>query len=262
MLNQEIIDQFKLKISETNSIVIAMPSDPSEDILAAGLGLFLTLKQTKQNTNIGCSSAPKVGSARIFGIDQITDNLGNQNMIITLDFSEEKLEKIDYNTSDGGKKIELHVIPRSGESPPTGDQIHINFAGAKADLVITLGINSLEELGKLYATEKEFFDTTPVISISQKSQPDVFATVSVNSPSAASISELTAYLLKQSSMTPESDPATNLLSLMVRQSDHFSSPKTSPESLETAAFLMRQIKQQPVPTQNQQLYTQPTGKLT
>lgn len=255
MLNQKDIDQFKVKIAETNSIVIALPPDPSDDLLAAGLGLFLALKQTKKNIHIGCPSAPKVSSARLFGIDQITDSIGNKNMVIILDFSEEKLEKIDYNSADGGKKIELHVIPRAGEVPPTGDQIHINFAGAKADLIITLGVNSLEELGKLYAAEKDFFDSTPVVSITQNLQPDTFATININNPYATGFSELTAYLLKQSNIIPENDSAANLLSLMVRQSDHFSSPKTTPELLETAAFLMRQIKQQPAPPQNQQLYT-------
>lgn len=259
MLNQDVIDQFKAKISEANSIVIAIPPDPSEDVLASSLGLFLTLKQEGKNTHIGCSSSPKVSSARLFGLDKITDNIGNQNMVIVLDFPEENLEKIDYSTADTGKKIELRVIPRAGQAPPTGDQIHINFAGAKADLIITLGVSNLEELGKLYATEKEFFDTTPIVSITQRLEPDVFSAVSINNPYATSLSELTAYFLKQANIIPESDSATNLLMLMVKESDHFSSPKSSPELLETAAFLMRQIKSQSAPAQNQQIYSQPTG---
>ena len=257
MLTQETIDQAKTKIDEATSIVIALPSDPDEDVLAAGLGLFLTLKQQEKMVNIGCSSTPKVNSANLFGLNELTDNIGNKNLVITLDYPEEQLEKVDYNATDEGKKIELHVVPRTGASPPTGEQIHINFAGAKSDLIITLGIGNLEELGKLYADEKNFFDSTPIVSIGLKPQPNSFAQANLHSPHSASICELTAYFLKQVGFTPGNDPASNLLKLMVKSSDRFASPKTSPESLETAAFLMRQITPPPPPPQNQQVYNPP-----
>ncbi len=232
------IKPFQTAVNEAKSIVIALPPDPSADLVASGLGLYLSLKSHKDQVNIGCSSDIKVSHASLFGIDKIKSSIGNQNLIISLKYPEAKLDKIDYQAVSP-TEIELQIKPRPGEKAPTSDKINFHFSGAKADLVFILGVQSLTELGKLYADEKKFFDTTQNVSINTTVEQSDFSALSFHTPKATSVAEITAFLLKTLNFEPTSDAATNLLNSIIENSSNFNSQKTTADTFEIVAFLFR-----------------------
>jgi nanoRNase/pAp phosphatase (c-di-AMP/oligoRNAs hydrolase) len=234
------ITPFKSAVDQAKSIVIALPPDPDVDTISAGLGLFSALSAlTEKVVKIGCSSPVKVTSARLFGIEQIQDNVGNQNLVISLDFQEEKLDKIDYEKTEEGK-IRLLIKPRPGETAPDSKTINFSYTGANADLIITLGIQSLEELGKLYSDEKPFFDQTDTANFSLSNQPTSFAKYSLNKPTASCLSEIIVMVAKTMNLTLNPDASSNLLLAISDATLNYTSLKTSADTFETTAFLLRQ----------------------
>ncbi|EKD57257.1 MAG: hypothetical protein ACD_57C00360G0002 [uncultured bacterium] len=238
MFDQSQIDSFKSALEQANSFILALPPEPDIDLLASALALYSTLPQDKSTIQIGCSSPIKTDSLRLVGLDKIQTTIGSQNLVISLNFSEDKLEKIDYEKAPDGN-IKLFIKPRLGEAAPDINAVKIGYAGASADLVIVFGIQTLEELGKLYADEKAFFDSANIVSFNLTTNPSTFAKLSFHTQSANSLAEVVAFLLKNIYPTISPDAASNLLLSLIDATNNFTSLKTTADTFELVAFLMR-----------------------
>jgi nanoRNase/pAp phosphatase (c-di-AMP/oligoRNAs hydrolase) len=69
-------DQFKQLVDSAKSILILLPTKPFFDQVAAGLGLFLALRDTK-DVSIVTSTPVTVDFNRIVGINKVTQEVGN-----------------------------------------------------------------------------------------------------------------------------------------------------------------------------------------
>ncbi len=243
MKDQPIFEDNLLKegsnlISSSASTLVILPPDPSTDLLASGLSLFLTLKNAGKQAQIGSSNPLRVDNSHLFGIDQVKTSVGNQNLLISLDFKEDQLNKVDYDFDENGKFI-LMIQPKAGISAPDSSSVSFNYSGANADLVFVLGINSLEELGEIYASEKTFLDNAKIISINNSIKPGGTGSVQFHTNKCLCLSELVANLIKNWGLTPSEDAASNLLSQISATSNNFSSPKVTADTFELIAFLIR-----------------------
>lgn len=238
MFNQTETDSLKTAIGTAKSIIIALPPEPDMDTVAAGLGLYYSLVQTK-SVHIGSSQSVKISNARLLGIEKIETNIGNQNLVISFDYPEDKLDKVDYERSENGN-VKLLIKPRAGETAPDPSLIKFNYSGAEADLVFVLGIQTLEELGRLYSEEKAFFDSANIVSLNLTQDQSNFAKHSFHTQSASCLSELVAYLLRETEYSTTPDGATDLLLSISQASDNYTSQKITPDTFEITAFLLRQ----------------------
>jgi len=238
MFEANQISDFKAKFDQANTFVVALPPEPDLDTVAAGLSLYFSLSQ-KGSVKIGCSSPIKITSARLFGIDKILTSIGNQNLVVSFDYPEDKLDKIDYEKTENGK-VRLLIKPRAGENAPDPKEITFDYTGIQADMVFVIGIQSLEELGKLYSDEKEFFDSASVVSLNSNSSSSSFAKYAFHTTSVTSNSEIAAYLIKNLNLNLTPDSASNLLLAIADATQNYTHVKTSPNTFELTAFILRQ----------------------
>lgn len=235
MVEASVFEPTCQAIKEANSFLILLPPEPSADIVSAGLGLYHALESTNKAVQIGCSGPIKI-SEDIIGIEEIRESVGNQNLSIAFDFPEENLEKVDYDVDANGKFV-LFIKPKKGHQPPATTQVKFSYSGAEADLVFVIGINSLAELGKLYADEKAFLDNAKTVSLKTSIQPSNFASISLHQP-ASSISEIVTYLVKLLKLRLTSEASNNLLSSIASLTHQFSAKATA-DTFELVAYLMR-----------------------
>lgn len=238
MFDQNLIKEAKEEISAAKSIAILLPPDPTTDLVAAGLGLYLSLSNSGKQVQIGSSSQIKVENADLFGVDRIKNSIGNQNLAISFDFKEENLKKVDYDVDENGKFM-LLIQPQPGCEPPDTSSINYSYSGASADLVFILGVSSLEELGKLYADEKAFLDKAKIVSLNQTNKPSNISSLALHSQATTCLSEIVGFLLKSWQINPTADAATNLLSVVGASTNQFNSPRVTADTFETIAYLMR-----------------------
>ena len=238
MFDQNLIKEAKDLTLSAKSVAILLPPEPSTDLVASGLGLYLSLSQAGKQVQIGCSSEIRVENADLFGVDRIKNSIGNQNLIISFDFKEENLKKVDYDVDESGKFM-LLIQPQPGCEAPDTNTINYSYSGASADLVFVLGVNSLEELGKLYADEKSFLDKAKIISLNLSSKPAGLNAISLQVSNASCLTEMVGFFLKSVEINPTADAASNLLSVLGTGTNQFNSPKVSADTFETVAFLMR-----------------------
>lgn len=238
MFDQNLIKEAKDEVTSAQSIAVLLPPDPDTQIVSAGLGLYLSLAGSGKQVQIGCSSQIRVENADLFGVDKIKNSIGDQNLVISFDFKEENLKKVDYDVDENGKFM-LLIQPQPGSPAPDTSTINYSYSGASADLVFVLGVTSLEELGKLYADEKAFLDKAKIISINLTTKPSANAAIALHTGTATSLSEVVGFLLKTWEIEPTVDAASNLLSVLGTSTNQFTSPKVTADTFETIAFLMR-----------------------
>lgn len=255
MEDQNQFSSPKKLFDASSSFIVALPPDPSLDIISAGLSLHLSFLASGKKSQIGCGTPVHV-DPKIVGAQEIADSIGAKNLVISFDYHEDDLEKVDYDVRSDGK-FYLMVKPKAGSPVPDVSNVKYSYSGAEADLVVTLGINSLEELGKIYADEKNFLDEAKILSLNISPRPVQF-TKNLLHLSSISFSELVTELIEKTDLKVSGDSAKNLLSSIYEETKSLTSPKMTASTFSAIAFLMRNGARLP----NQQAYvprfSQPT----
>jgi hypothetical protein len=223
-------------IESAKSIIVILPPDPGKDLVAAGVSLHLALKEAGKISQIGCGSDVQVSDG-VEGVTEIADTIGSRNLIISFDYKEDDLDKVDYDVRDDGR-FYLLVKPKAGAPVPDIGGVKYSYSGAASDLVITLGVSSLEELGKIYADEKNFLDNVNIISLSNSLRPAAF-TGNLYHKSLSSFSELVTVLLEELRLKLSPPVSQNLLTNIYESSNNLTGSQLTADTFASIAFLMR-----------------------
>lgn len=235
MIDTNLLLTAQKSLEDVQSILVMLPPLPSEDMVNAALGLHLSLIESGKTSQIGCSSPIEVDS-KIQAVEEIKDSVGSRNLTIAFDFLEEHLDKVDYDVKNDGKFF-LVIKPKANAPIPDVSHVKYSYSGAQADLVVTLGIFSLEELGKLYSDEKAFLDQANILSLNISPRPAPFATQSLHQ-NYSSYVELVGQLLQNSHLSPSSIASQNLLYGLYAATDDLNSTKVSSQTFSLVAYLI------------------------
>ncbi|MDD5341997.1 MAG: hypothetical protein PHH01_04655 [Patescibacteria group bacterium] len=224
-------------IKKSKNILIVMPRDPSIDVIASGLALFLVIEKFKKECKIVCNEFQLPPNANFLPkSENIHNDLTSlRQFIITLDVSRTNVEELSYDIRD--KKLYIYITPHSGHfeakdvSTESGKFAH--------DLIVVLGATDLDSLGKLYDDHTEFFYQTPTINIDHKAANENFGQVNIVDITATSTSEIVFELIKfMGEENLDEYIATNLLTGIISKTKSFQSPAVTPKSLAVASYLI------------------------
>lgn len=234
MFRQNKVDSFQELLKSSSTVLVLLPPKPSADLIAAGLALHSSLKKADKKSTIGCSSSI---DSQLPGAEEIQQQVGNQNLIISFPYKAESVGHVSYDIDKDKQLFNLRIKPSKEGQPLDPKQVEYSFSGAQADLVITIGIKSLSELGKLYSEEKEFIDKATLVNIHQEKEELEFSTLDLNARSTG-ISEATSYLLKKLNLQISQPTATILYQRLLDNTNHFRSPQITPQTFKIAAYLL------------------------
>jgi hypothetical protein len=228
-------NSFKSIIDKARSILILLPKGPYFDQVAAGLSLYLGLRDSK-DVQISSPTQMTVEFNRLIGVNKINQELGSKNLIIRFsDYKANDIERVSYDIEDG--QFKLTVIPKSRINPPSKDQVELSYSGVSADMVILIGGANESHFPALSAKELSGVRIAHIgtrdISLSQDKSVMSFARP------ASSVSEIVAGLMKESGMSIDSDVASNLLMGIEDGSSSFSVPEMNAETFALISELMK-----------------------
>lgn len=228
-------NSFSSAIESGNSFLVLLPKKPFFDQVAAGLALFLSIRDKKET--IICSPSPMVVEFnRLVGVNKITGELGSKNLTIRFsDYNANNIERVSYDIEDG--EFRLTVIPKPQAAAPTKEQVGFSYSGVSADTVILVGGANESHFSALTSVDlagaKLIHIGTRALSLSQDKNLISFARP------ASSVSELVASLIKESGLSLDADIATNLLLGIEEGSSKFSTAEVTADTFETVAQLLR-----------------------
>ncbi len=129
---EQAANQIATRVNQANTIDILLGSNDF-DTIAAGLGFSASLIDAKKTVNI---FAPQDFMAQnyegILNLDQIKSDIGQENMIIQLNYPLDKIEKISSSEKDD--RLRLIVKLKDGAQSIKTDQVEVITQREKANL--------------------------------------------------------------------------------------------------------------------------------
>lgn len=247
MNNQVNTEEIKKVLEPAKSVFVLLPQNPSFDATAAALALFLSLKQAGKSVFIGSPTKMRVEFSKLVGVNEISEKIGNRNLVISFDYAEDAIEKVSYNVEGG--KFNLVIEPKSGHPPLDNKGVVFSYEGIEAPLIFISGAKKLEDLGELYEKERQAFSQATVVNIDRAANNTKFGQINLVTQEAASISEIIFQLIKKLNLPLNVDIAGNLLKGIETQTQSLQAPFAGPDTFEAVAQLMRAGAKRSLPAQ-------------
>lgn len=231
------LEQANALLRQSTTPLILLPTAPSSDALAAGLGLLLVLKKMGKAAKIvspdftlppGHDFLPKNAV-----IERRLSSL--RNFVITVDTSRTKLDALSYDARDD--RLHIYLSPKQGIYE--AKDVTTSAGKFAHDLIIVLDIPSLDQLGALYADNAEFFLSVPVLNIDHHTTNSRFGHTNVVDVVASSVSEIIFEIFRLNGLQHlDEQVATSLLTGIISKTKIFQNQSVTPKSLAVASHLM------------------------
>jgi hypothetical protein len=205
------------------------------DEVASALALYLSIKNSK-STQIVSASPVTVSLNRLIGIDKISNELGNKNLVLSFsDYDANGIEKVSYDIIEN--QFKLTVIPKQDVNPPKKEQVKVSYEGIAADTIILFGGDTDNDFPQLSVSGLE---TSNIYHVGIRPLTvDPSRVIYTFAQPLDSLSTLTFYLLNEAQISMDSEIATNLLMGIEDATQNYKSAKISAESFEVTASLIR-----------------------
>ncbi|QQS22926.1 hypothetical protein IPM19_04925 [bacterium] len=234
-------------ITAANQIAVILPEQLNVDSTTAAMAIH------KYLTAIGKQAAVFSSGINIPGLEFIPNhpviysNLGARNeLTIKVNSHNVKPKQLRYEKQQDD--LVIYITPEGIESSSdnneskqfTASDVEIIPAVSSFDLLLLVGVDNLESIGKLYETNTELFFHTPKIAISNKIDQEYFATVTWVESNVPSLSEQVADWLgaENPGILKDDFVSTALLAGIISATQSFSDPRTTPDTLSVAAKLV------------------------
>jgi hypothetical protein len=203
--------------------------------VAAGLSLYLSLSADK-SVSIVSPSPTTVEFNRLVGVNKISQDLGNKNLVISFsDYKAEDIERVSYDIEDG--EFRLTVIPKPGFASPQKGQVNLTYSGMSGDLVILVGGANEAHFPAL--SDKQMAGTRIIHVGNKQLSADPNKNILSFSGNSATVSEIVAYLINEAQLKVDSDVATNLLMGIEQGTESFTSAQANAQTFQLIASLMQ-----------------------
>lgn len=222
------VSEIRTLLTGAKTALIAVPQ-ASIDSIGSALALALLLKKSNIDAKVFCPTKTDANYTKLTGLELLTDTYNQNDLIVTLDYPLDQIEKVTYN-QDGGK-LNLVVQTKDGSPKVAENQILITNQATAADINFILGDEAL--LG----ANANIVNKGTWINISPSNIEKTFAKVNIIDQDAP-YSEILTFLLPMIGLelTPES--AKNLL-IALRVATQSFSINVSPETFEAGATCLR-----------------------
>lgn len=228
----------------SQNILIVLPKSVNVDQLAAGLALYLALKQAGKEASIVTEATILVEHTNLFGVGKIQNQIPktqNGDFILTLggvvasDGKIPAVEKMDYFPKGNDLNLVFKVIPGQTFNPTF---ITPSYSGQKFDLIFILGAGILSDLGSLYQNNQQVFSSSHLINVNN-SQGEGFGNTNILDPQASSLSEILTDILEGLKLPIDQDIATNLLTGIFSSTSNLTSEKVSADTYQAVAQALK-----------------------
>lgn len=242
------LDAIRL-INSSTSVLLVLPQHPSLDCLSAGVSLRQILHTEARRVDLFSPEYTEIETTRFVtnGTTILPHLVNLREFIIRVGLGSATLESLRYETSD--KELRLMLLPKQGYFESKDVQLS---AGSFAyDLIITLGVQQIQDLGVEAVSQKEFFSHTPIIAIDHQPSHQPYGQITLLDTTATSVSEIVAHLFQQQpDFSFHEGVATTLLAGIMSGTSGFQAHTVTPKALAAAAALLTAGARRDVVVQN------------
>lgn len=227
-------------LERSSSILLVTHRKPDGDAVGSIMGLYKALKLLGKTVIATCADTFPEQFHFLPGLEDVKQEVtGNRDFIVTLDCDKTEVDRLKYQLEDN--KIHIVITPKNGRF--VKQNVSFSEQGVGIDLIITVDVAAISQLGKVYEENTELFAQIPVVNIDHHVSNPGFGKLNLIDTAACSTAEILYRLIKameahfkKSLVTP--DVATFLLSGIETDTGSFQNANTTPRAMEIAADLM------------------------
>ncbi len=241
-MNQELRTLFIDAVGDAQQIMLVLPQQASPDQVGTALSLASGIEQLGKQAFLAAPLDPtemlrdsSLNPDDFIGIESIQTQIGNKDLRVSFPYSEEQVDKVNYQIDEDQGLFHLTISPQSGVLPLDTSAVSFSYEGVQADLIFLIGIHDLETIGEMHREYADFFAQTRTVTL-HRFQPDIG---DIHLVTDRSFAETCYELLQQLQVAMDSDMATNLLRGIEDTTNHLQSLSTKPETFEVVAELLR-----------------------
>jgi nanoRNase/pAp phosphatase (c-di-AMP/oligoRNAs hydrolase) len=197
-------------IEQSNRIAVIPSKVSGADAFSAAAGLYYMLKEkNKDVVFIHTGKAPEI-TEHLIKKDDITSNIFQRELLVSIDYSNTPAAQVHYSTENDVLVLKLSPIPRDFDR----SRVKTNVSGFNVDLVITLGVQQLEDLGQVFRELENELRSTKTINIDNTDRNRRFGSVNLIDTSCDNLSLVVYKNAPEWGMIPTSRSAKALLTGM------------------------------------------------
>ncbi len=224
-------------INRSKNVLVCLPTQPSSDAIAAGLGMFLTLERLGKRAQVVCSRFELPANHGFLpkseAIQRELKSL--RQFVVSLDVSRVAVEELSYAIE--GPKLNVYITPKDGFYEAR--DVTTSAGGYAFDATVVVDAADLEQLGELVTMNAEFFYRVPILNIDHRAKNSQFGAVNLVDLTATSSSEIVFELVKALGFNVlDEQVATTLLTGIISKTKSFQTPSVTPRSLAVASHLI------------------------
>ncbi len=228
--------QFFEQITKAKRILIILPEELNADLAGAGSAMALFLQKQDKEVEVLAKYNYEAEFPFLPKIINLRTTLSQANsMVIKVATAEKGLEEISYQLEGDWAKIYL----KSKKASFTPADVTFESELAPYDLIITLGVEQLLDLGENFQSYAEVFYSTPKINIDNQPGNKHFGAINIVNINSASLCEVVSDLMQayETDLLNE-DIATSLLAGIVARTHSFQNAQITPQSFKVASLLV------------------------
>lgn len=217
-------------LGESSTVGVVIGENQTLDTVAAGLSLYLALKDSGKSVQIISKKDPIVEYSNLVAIDQIARDFSGvtRTFTISVPYRNEEIEKVSYNIE--GDRLSVNLFAEEKGISFTEKDIEYIKKGSAPSLIITIGVEDLSQL--------QIEQGVKIINIDNSGFNSMFGDVPLVDSAFSSTSELVTRLIEELRLPLDIDTAQNLLDGITNATQNFTSPKTSATAFTAAGVLL------------------------
>lgn len=235
MIALEELSSLREYLQTAQSVAVIVGAKPSNDQLAVASSLYQSLKE--QGKEVGFYSPKKINDSKLTVANQISSELGKQNLVVEFDYDEAAVDKVSYHIGQESNKFYLTIKPKKGHKPLSTSSVQFSYAGTDSDLVFLIGVHDLETLDQLYFGYENLYENAFVVTLNTF-KPEL-GNVQLDLSGMTCMSEAMADVLESLNLPLTADAATDLLRSLEESTDGLRSLTVDADTFETVAKLLR-----------------------
>ncbi|MEI7621330.1 MAG: DHH family phosphoesterase [Candidatus Moraniibacteriota bacterium] len=237
-MSLDVTQQFKNVIAEAKNVLIFTPENAGGDALGAAWAVYFFLAQKDIQATVVV--APDNHQLERFAFLQKPESIieglaGARDFVLAFNMKNNKITNV--KTERVEDELRIFITPAKGSIDPRD----FSFIPAKFkyDLVIAVGCQDKESIGKVYEENPDIFYEVPVVNIDQHTGNDQFGQINLVDIQASSTCEILAEtFLKISEKVIDEKIAQCLLAGIIEETNSFQKKNTTPKALQISAILM------------------------
>lgn len=227
------LDEFRQKIETANKTLIVLPKNSSFDQVAAALSLSLALQEAGKTTAVVSAQPMTVEFNHLVGVDKISNRVQGTDLIVSFNYPADQIERVSYN--DDGGRPNIVIQPKTG-APPLAENLAVfSYAGASADLVISVGMRDVNQLNFGGLDLSGSF----LVNLDNNPNNSYFGSLNMVDLQASSVSEMVLAIILGLNLPLGVDTAQNLVSGIWQNTSGLNGSNVSADTYEAVAVCLR-----------------------